>query len=81
MRHTIVWRFFMRGDAGWCWQRLATDGTVLAESRSLYPDYPVCVAAAEDEGYLHEASQDHLRAHGGGMRPRVLGRVAVLSAG
>jgi hypothetical protein len=73
MRHAIVWRFFMSEESGWCWQRLSTDGTVLAESLALYPDYAVCLAAASNEGYLHEASQDHMRAHGGGMRPRAYG--------
>ena len=70
MQQRIVWRFYLSEESGWSWQRLSTDGTVLAESPSLYSEYAICVAAAANEGYLHEASQDHLLRHDGGMRCR-----------
>ena len=64
----VVWRFYAKDGSGWTWQQLSTDGTVIAESPTPYSDYAACLAAASNEGYLHEASQGRATRPGGGMR-------------
>jgi hypothetical protein len=52
-----VWRFYCGTDGRWRWQQLATDHTVVAESKASYEHYEHCLAAAQAEGYVFHPSQ------------------------
>lgn len=61
-----IWRFYVDQDRRWRWQRLATDRSLLAESRTAYKEYESCLANAQSEGYAFHPSQDkliHSRSH------------------
>jgi hypothetical protein len=49
--HTLKWRFHRLADQRWCWQKMAADQTVIAESRTSFASYSECIADAVTEGY------------------------------
>ena len=54
---TAVWRFYVGQDQKWRWQRLTIHQVVISESHAAYKDYVGCVAAAQEKGYVFQASQ------------------------
>jgi hypothetical protein len=47
----VKWRFHRDTDQRWRWQKIASDQTVIAESRGSFPSYGECVADAAAHGY------------------------------
>jgi hypothetical protein len=53
----LIWRFYSDNDKKWRWQRLAFDGSVVAESPTGYKEYEACQANAQAQGYVFLPAQ------------------------
>lgn len=47
----LKWQFHRAADQRWRWQKIATDHSVIAESRTSFAAYSDCVADAACQGY------------------------------